>query len=1082
MIEMKKRMYIWCIMLAAYSLAPGKELTIDTTVDNIGNSQLLERDALNGLGSPKGEELINKAVITVNGTNIVNNINLSGIRGQDNIIRNNNEINVISSDGGMGIVDKGSTIFNNGKINITGNKTFAILGEGSTIENNGDIVIETGTRGATGIKTVKGEITNNGEIVVKGRSSTAMIIGSGKQENSKLGNIHLLGSSSIGMEGEAGSVSINNGNIKGENVQNKGMISYAGADLKNSGSIEMKGLRSYGMSIDNRSAKSGNLFNEGVISINGDTSVGLIGININEIKNDGTISIEGYDGTGILYSKVDSLKNDGEIILKGNSNWAFSVDKVKDREVMSVGKISILDSRDSGAFKIEMNIDRGINYGNVEVTNGENIKVLNVVNNGEAINEGTINILSGKSNYGIYSPKGIKSINKGSVSLGGVGGVAIYSPRADFIQNTGRMVLNGLNQVGVYSENEGVGLVNTGKIILKGNGNIAFDVDENSNKIVKTVGNVLIDETAKGGIAAYARNTIKTAENDGIIEVKGKASSGLVGLDRTKLINNGIIKVNTEDSYGIQAVNDAEVRNNGSISNTAIDGVAIYMGLEDSNLYMDSSSSVEGMVVSAGGTGTFYGTNLKSNTSVHEIDYDLKNFSHLDLKEGNFILKKNNTLIAPKKEELSFKTLDTKSYTGSFVIDKNAKLIMDVYINKNNDPKNRLTSTIRADKLSINGVLEYRPLDQLYIVNSDVNKILVPNIYTNDEISGATDENIKITNVIGGWEGGYELSSDKTDLSLVLKRREGGKYLPDAYRDGVFNYPQTSLNVKYLNQSVNLSDNFKMIEKIHNAEIPYYFNFSTPGENGSYSGGDKKGEFKYNNFGIDFKSGYKIKENLVLGLGVSQLNTTTDYKGNSEENLQTYIVNTSIGYQLEELKIGAYLISSINKHKVNRKITGTNFKVNGNYDSNGFKGGLGAEYQYRTSSSNVLTGYFDAGLIYNETSSYKESGEELYGMQLSKGKAVTPVLKFGIATKKRTNNLQSKLGSELNYYAGKTMNERKGHFLFRPDVEYDIQPVNMPKLTMDINFGQELDFTDRLSVYYSSSLEVGEKFWGYQER
>ena len=1075
--------YFWKFIFFTSSLAYAAEQTVDIEINNNNNSQLLKREVLDSADYPAGEILKNSAKITINGTYPSDNTNLAGIRGSATTVINESVIEVNSFQGGIAIEAKDSAVSNNGTITIEGSKNFGILGENSSlIENNNKIIIEEFSRDVVGIEESGGRSSNKGEILIRGSDSIGMLADNGgTQENEKTGKIDLSGDTGIAMEGKAGSTSVNRGSIIGNGYQSKGMASYDGSRLENEGTINLTGYRNYGIVSDNKVGNvttANSVINNGTVNITGDSGRGLVGIKVDEVLNNGTVSIEGNGNIGITYTNVNKVLNNGEIILKGSSNWGFAVDEIKDTEIESVGKISIIDSKNSGAFEVKGSILKGKNSGNITVTNGENVTVLMVTNSGEVINEGTIDILSGSSNYGIHSLNGWKSVNSGVINLDGSGGAAIYNPGGDFIQNTGDISLKGDNQVGIYYENESAGLLNTGKIVITGNANKAFDVNENSNKAVRTVGNVLIDGSASNSMAAYARKSIIEAVNEGVIQVKGIKSSGLVGLDRTTLTNNGIISVYTSESYGIQAVNDATVVNNGSVVNSAANGVAIYMGVEDSNLYMDNESSITGRVHSAGGVGIFYGTNLNNSSSTHKIDYSLENFSHLDMKGGNFELKKDNTLTAPKKEVLAAGYDKTTGYLGNFTIGNGAVLTMETYINKDNNPSNRLTSTIRADSMDINGTLQYKPLDKIYVTDSTTTKIVVPNVFTNKEISGVSDQNIKVVNVVEGWIGGYELSEDKTDLSLVLTRRKEGKYLPDSYYDGVYNHPQNSLDVRYLNNEVRLNESFGMIEKIHNAEIPYYFNFSLAGEEGNYDGGDQKGDFDYRKSGIRLKSGYKIQENLVYGIGFTELNTKVDYTGSSRGSVQTYILNTDLVYQMDELKIGGYLAASFNEHQTTRGITGNEVQVKGQYSSNGFKIGTGLEYKYRLDNKNLFITYFDAGLIHNKINSYKEEGHDDYRMSLSEGDKLIPVLKLGIEKQTRKKNLHTLLGLKANYYATDTMGKREGYYIFKPDVKYDVLPVNIPKLTIALNFRQEIDLNDRLSLYFFGSAEMGEKFWG----
>lgn len=1068
------------IMFFMSSLSYGVEINTDSNVDNLKNPLLLKKEILSSGNYAPGENLINKAVFKVKGTNTIENNNLVGIRAYNhNKVDNKGTLDIESLNEGIGIDAINSNVLNSGLIKISGDNIYGIKGKDSSVVNSGTLTISGTSSKSIGVEVDGGQSINKNKIVIDGKSSQGMSAANKATQENK-GIIVVKGRLSTGIEGRLGSVSTNSGLIQGSGFQSKGMASSDGSKLENKGTITMSGIRNYGIAGDNKSnqmTKNTEIINNKTINMSGDSNIGMIGLKVETVRNAGTINVTGNNSTGILYTQVKNLLNDGEIKLTGVNNWAFSTDEQKSTDIKSVGKISILNSKKSGALKVSRNIKQGINYGSVSVLNGSDIRVLNVENHGEVINEGTINIDGGKANYGIYSPLGEKSINKGDIGLKDQGGIGIYNPGGKFIENSGIISLNGTNETGIYYEDEAAGIINTGKVIIKGNGIKAFDVDESSNKNVVVVGNILIDSSASGSMGAYARNSIKTAINKGVIDIRGTNSAGLIGLDQTKLINENIITANTKESYGIQAINDAVVVNNGQVSNTAVDGVAIYMGIEDSDIYMDSGSSVEGIVYSAGGIGTFHGTNIKGNNSVHNIDYDLRNFSNLDLKAGNFNIKKDNTLVVPIRDNSRSNNPDTKNYSGNLTIAKGTTLTMEAYINKNNNIKNRLTGSIHADKFTINGVLQYKPLDKLYVVSPKVEKIVVPNIYTNKAIVGATDKNIKVVNIVDGWNGSYQLSQDKTDLSLVLTRRKDGKYLPDTYYNGVYNHPQTSLDVMNLNDSIKLNDTFEMIEKIHNEEIPYYVDFKVLGKGGSYRGGNTKGYFDYRTYGSKLQIGRKFTENLVYGIGFTQLNNSVQYRGDSKEIERAYILDTKLVYKLDNFKIGGYLGTSFNSHNVDRKIN-KKYDVNGKYRSNGFKGGLGAQYSYRVNRNSFYKVSIDTGVIYNGTDSYQEGGDKNFTLNISKGSKAIPVLKLGVLRESRKGNIHTEFGGKLNYYFRDTMGKRKGYYTINSNAKYNISPVNITKLTGSLTFGQSVDLSDRFSLFYSGSLTIGKDFLG----
>ncbi|WP_281833474.1 autotransporter outer membrane beta-barrel domain-containing protein [Propionigenium maris] len=1069
---MKSILFLAALIVTSSKISYSTEIGEGTKVivDNEGNPQLLEREGLKNTNP--GQELVNKGEIFVEGTHPSHNSNLAAIRATDKShVKNIGIINIESYGGGMGIVADDSTVENIGTMKIEGENNIGIYGgNGSNIENSGEIDITEYSRNVAAMESHGGRSTNSGKIIVGGSMSQGMV-GFSDANQKNTGEITVSGTNSAAIEGKGDSKSFNEGIIRSDAYQGRGMISYEGSQLENSGEIIMEGYRNYGIVSDNKSGNPSlnNAVNNGTIHMKGDFGVGLTGIGINEVQNNGTILMEGSEGTAVTYTNVNEVKNDGEIIIKGNGNWAFAVDEVKDSEVKSVGKVSIIDSTNSGAIEVKNNIQKGIVEGDVDVKNGSGIAVISVENTGEAINRGNINIVDGSSNFGIHSEDGKKTINEKLISLGGKGGAAIYNPGGEFIQNKGEIVIKGEGQTGIYYENEDAGLINTGEIVVKGNGNQAFDVNPDDNTVVKSVGNVRIDEEGSNSMAAYARYNIKKAINEGSIKIHGKNSSGLVGLDGTTLVNTGTIFVDTEESYGIQAINDAKVINEGHISNTAEDGVAIYMGVEDSELYMDTKSSVRGRVYSAGGVGTFYGTNTDNSSDIHKLNYDLVNFSHLDLKEGAFEIGNNIVLKAPEKDTLKEDHRSTADYEGTLLISEGSELTMQVGVNDG------LSSTIHAKELKIDGKLNYMPIDRVYVTEAD--EIVIPNIFTEEEITGVSDESVGVINVVEGWTGDYRLSSDKTDLSLVLKRSEEGKYLPDSYYDGVFNYPHSYLDIKNVNEVAHTTDSFKAIDKIHNAEIPYLFQMEAVGGSGNFDGGDGKGKFDYDRYGSSVKFHHKISEDVLYELGFSFIDTSLKYRHSSKESMESYILNGSLVRRIDEFKVGGYLATSINTHDLKRGVTGKDIGLEADYDSYVSKGGVSLGHEYRSNKNTVYNSYIDLGVVYQHTPGYKEDGDYYYAMDIDKNETLTPVLNLGVEQIKRNKNIRTKLGGRVNYYFGDPMESREGYYVFKPDVKYDVEPVDMPAITFAFDLGIEADLSDRFSVFLNGGAEVGRDLW-----
>lgn len=1147
--EKWKKVCIGLFVLSNIAVAVDKTQSVDIEINNDANPSKLERQALLG-GS--GDRLINDARIKVDGSDPDNNANLSGIRGQNAEIINNagKTIEIDSIQGGAAInagysaeptsatESNTGTVTNHGLISIIGKEATGILGHGGntgagvtiTNEATGVITIDSSSQQSVGINLKGGTSENKGTINIAGHNSRSVGMEilhneniDGVQRNS--GTINLNGNALIAMNGpeelgmartsnRTSSINTTTGRIIGTGNSLRGIISSKGGQVENHGTIILTGNLNYGISSENKvvvgTKIAGYMINSGSISIIGNLGSGIIGINVRGINNSGTVLIEGNSGIGIRYYNLDTgqLINTGEVILDGTDNWAFATDEEKSALVESVGKVTIRDgSRDSGAFKVTGVIARGINHGDVTAINGTGNKIIyvedgtnssgvTVPNRGIAENRGNIDIQGGTRNFGIHSKNGAQVINSGTIKNSDTGGVAIYNPNGQLITNTGTIELSGSNQIAIYYENQNIGVTNTGNIIIKGNGIIAFDtnagdftsgrtdlyVSSVGNTEVKVFGNVLIDTAATASMGAYARNTIKKAINQGTIRIKGSSSSGLVGLDGTTLENLGTIIVENADSYGIQAINDATVINDGSISNTATNGVAIYMGNGDSNLYMDEKATVVGRVVSAGGLGRFFGKDSYSSSLIHRINYSLERFSHMDIESGEFSIEKDTTLIAPDKS-LPAGHEDTSTYTGNLRIAPDATLTMEVTVNKVDTTSGKekagdtYTSTIHANSLNIEGNLVYKPLDKVYVVGDDVTEIEIPNIYTNNEILGATADKIKVDNVVSGWQGSFRLSADKTNLSMILTRRLGEEYLPPSYRDGVWNYPASFLNKKYLSESAEIIDRFKVIDKVHNAEIPYYIDVAPILKGGNYQGGDKKGFFHYDSYGAKIDSYYKMRENLILGLGFTGLESDVRYTHKSQEKLNSYILNGNIVYKMEDFKIGAYVAGSINKHDLERGVTDKGYILDSNYESYGAKLGISGEYKYRVSRDNYLSAYFDIGYMFNYLEAYKEEGHADYRMNLPSLKENIGKVKIGGKWSHRAKNRFTELGVNLNYFYSEKVKDRIGYYIFNEKAKYKIRTTKLPEFIVSVDLKREYDINDRLSVYGLISAEMGEKFW-----
>ncbi|WP_315522687.1 autotransporter-associated N-terminal domain-containing protein [Fusobacterium massiliense] len=276
---------------------------------NIGDDKAI------GIYAKKG------SVVNNNSTNITIGESSFGFVTEDSTYNGGNETISLNKDSSVFLYAKNSTVSNVGRISGTGNKTVGIYGVNSDITANNDIDLSSG-KGNIGIYgegsgktlTSTGNITV-GESLLDSEDETNSfysigIVGSnGIKINSNAGgNITLKGNNSIGIYATGAGTEVENYkdiifNPNGKVDRMVGLFVNDGAKAINygnistasnySGNADVKGL--VGIAVT-----TGTLENHGNISINADESFGMV-VNNAVIKNYGNITINGTNSIGALY-------------------------------------------------------------------------------------------------------------------------------------------------------------------------------------------------------------------------------------------------------------------------------------------------------------------------------------------------------------------------------------------------------------------------------------------------------------------------------------------------------------------------------------------------------------------------------------------------------------------------------------------------------------------------------------------------------------------------------------------------------------------------------------------------------------
>ena len=501
-------------------------------------------------------------------------------------IENSGTINVGTSSSpgtetqGIGIYAKLDTaatgnlkIENKEAININIQKSIGIYAQNETgsdgrvtVENSKDISSIATANGAIGIMAKKAKVTN--------MAST--------------GKIELGGKTSVGIYG----------------IEN--------SELKNFGSILLTNTAtdsaSVGMMTDGKK-----LENDGIITMSGGASAGMIGKDGATIKNNaaGTITIQG-EKSAAIYTENSTPSNAGTINIEGKESsgiFAKNTDN-KDYTIENTGTINLKGTatppgtQSAGIYaEIGPSAGKTTVYNKNKITVGQKNSVGIYIKNdaarekGEAINTGTID-LDVESTVGIFVNKAIGE-NRNIINVKDKSSAGMYGSNDSVITNKNEINVSSEDSAGMYALDSNATNTSTGKITLtassgasSGSAGMYGKLSSSSVKdyTVLNEGEIKLTSVTKnvgiyGEAASGAAKTLTLQNNKEINIDNGSTKSvGIFakndlsnGVDVIKAINKAgaTITVNSEESIGISAVKST-VDNSGTITMNDKKSAGIY--------------------------------------------------------------------------------------------------------------------------------------------------------------------------------------------------------------------------------------------------------------------------------------------------------------------------------------------------------------------------------------------------------------------------------------------------------------------------------------------------------------------------
>ncbi|MGF6907394.1 hypothetical protein [Fusobacterium sp. PH5-44] len=624
--------------------------TVASTVDGI----FAYLDNGNLVFSSGGATLnIDYANVIVNGTSATttNNTTITvgngGLQGAGGATITNNSTGTIlgttANAKGMVGTGNGTTITNNGVINLSGDSSVAMYTEnGASGVSNGNVIVGDKSvayySGKNG--TNKGKLEVNGTATI-GENSSLMYANGGdidyKAGDITVGNLmtalNLEDSNSIvnfynnKMTVNAGGVGVY---VSGTGVYDTGVVNLDKIIVNND---------AVGIYLDNPTIS----FNDNQsIELNGDNAIGIfadqqgninylgniIGVAKNMkaivsrgvgalIKNNGIINITGDSGIGVFAENATSVENTSTITLaKGtNTSAAVGVYSKNATDTSNSGSINI-SSDSTGMYGQNTNIinigsinntvgySTGIYGQNAVTTNNGNI-ALGDMSNGIFIENGIIN-----NNNSVTVGDGKKTVKPGTnpIEYSISSSVGIYGGgTSDVYHNNGATITTGKYGIGLAGENGHIEAAN-GSIFNLGEESIYFYTDNGTGTnytnltlsdysmgMYSNTGTLTNESTINVGKSSVAKDDMKISVGMATGTSTTDPFTGVVTtIGGGTIINNGIINVTENNSAGMIANNPTGVAiNNGDI---VVSGNSAYgmEGSERSTLINRGTISVTG--------------------------------------------------------------------------------------------------------------------------------------------------------------------------------------------------------------------------------------------------------------------------------------------------------------------------------------------------------------------------------------------------------------------------------------------------------------------------------------------------------
>ena len=530
------------------NIASGAKVNVEKSGLNDANAKAV------GVYAVNGSTVNNEGEINVGGEGSIGVLGIS-YRKDSNGVLKRNEFGTKPNAGDVGVVNKG-------KIELDGKKAVGIYIENNdsntsaphTIEATNDIngTINMSGQEAIGMAAKLGNLVNKGAINITADKGTGMFVETDGVRPATMTN-DSTGTISIG-DSTSESVLRTGMFTKNQNVKitNKGKIDAG----KNSYAI-------YGKDVQLTSGSELNIGDNGVGIFSTSTTPATpnidiqAGAKINLGKDEavgvflGTDAATGVQATGVRINDAGSIMNIGDnsygYVLKGTGTTFTNSSSGS----VTLGTKSVYLYSDDTTGNITNNValtSNGSTAGTAltSATGGQNYGIYSA---GTVVNNANIDFSKGIGNVGIYSIKGGTATNNSTITVG---------------DSNAQGNLYSLGMAAGYARTDSGNIINNGTINVVGKDTIGMYASGPGSTATNNAGHT-INLSGDGSMGMYLDNGA-IGVNNGTITTVGnpKEAVGIVVRNGAEFTNNGTININSNGGFAFFKANGGIIRNYGT--------------------------------------------------------------------------------------------------------------------------------------------------------------------------------------------------------------------------------------------------------------------------------------------------------------------------------------------------------------------------------------------------------------------------------------------------------------------------------------------------------------------------------------